>query len=85
MALYIRDPEVDELAVRLQELTRAPTKTDAVRTALKNEIERKQSEIPLIERLERIRAKAWAMGLRPNPVFDQKAFFDELSGETDVP
>jgi antitoxin VapB len=81
MALYIRDREVDELAVQLQELTRAPTKTEAVRTALKNEIERSRAEIPLKERLERIRAEALASGLVPNPGFDQKEFFDEMWGD----
>jgi antitoxin VapB len=78
MALYIRDSEVDALAVELQQLTRAPTKTDAVRTALKNEIERSRAETPLKERLERIRAEARAQGLLPNPDFDQKAFFDKM-------
>jgi antitoxin VapB len=78
MALYIRDSEVDALAVELQQLTRAPTKTDAVRTALKNEIERSRAEIPLKERLVRIRAEARAQGLLPNPDFDQKAFFDKM-------
>jgi antitoxin VapB len=78
MALYIRDSEVDALAVRLQRLTDAPTKTEAVRRALENEIERKQSEIPLQERLARIRAGAEAAGLLPNPDFDQKAFFDKM-------
>lgn len=80
MALYIRDSEVDELAVKLQELTRAPTKTDAVRTALKNEIERSRAEIPLKDRLERIIAKADALG-PSDPDFDQKKFFDEMWGE----
>lgn len=78
MALYIRDREVDELAVQLQEMTKAPTKTEAVRAALKHEIERNRAEIPLIERLERIREKArQKLGL-PNPDFDQKKFFDEM-------
>lgn len=81
MALYIRDEAVDALAVQLQELTKAPTKTDAVRTALQNEIERKQSEIPLKDRLRAIREQAYANGLVPDPDFDQKAFFDELSGD----
>ncbi|MGV3552351.1 type II toxin-antitoxin system VapB family antitoxin [Rhizobium sp.] len=81
MALYIRDDAVDALAVRLQELTKAPTKTEAVRKALENEIERTNQEVPLLERLKRIREEAWASGLRPNPDFDQKAFFDELSGD----
>ena len=77
MALYIRDREVDELAVQLQELTKAPTKTEAVRTALKREIERSRAEIPLIERLERIREKAKRLGFSTRD-FDQKKFFDEM-------
>ena len=82
MALYIRDSEVDALAVRLQELTDAPTKTEAVRKALENEIERKRAEIPLEERLRRILDRASALGL-PNADFDMKKFSDELSGEED--
>lgn len=78
MALYIRDNDVDALAMRLQELTRAPTKTEAVRRALENEIERRRSAIPLKERLRRIKEEAWATGLVPDPNFDQKAFFDEM-------
>lgn len=81
MALYIRDSEVDELAVQLQKMMKAPTKTEAVRAALKHELERNRAEIPLIERLERIRAEALASGLVPNPDFDQKAFFDEMWGD----
>lgn len=82
MALYIRDSDVDALAVRLQELTNAPTKTAAVRKALENEIERKKAEIPLEQRLRRIVDRASALGL-PNADFDMKKFSDELSGEED--
>ena len=77
MALYIRDREVDELAVELQELTKAPTKTEAVRNALKREIERNRAEIPLIERLERVREKAKRLGFSTGD-FNQKKFFDEM-------
>src|SRR5690349_11069984 len=52
MALYIRDSEVDKLAVKLQELTQALTKTEAVRTALTNEIERSRDDVPLKDRLQ---------------------------------
>ena len=78
MALYIRDDAVDALAIELQKLTRAPTKTEAVREALQTAVDRKRSEVPLAERLARIRAEAEAAGLTPNPKFDQKAFFDEM-------
>lgn len=83
MPLYIRDSDVDALAVKLQQLTRAPTKSEAVRRALENEIERKQSEIPLRDRLAKIHEKARALGLGGNPDFDMKAFSDELSGDED--
>jgi antitoxin VapB len=82
MALYIRDSEVDALAVRLQEMTDAPTKTEAVRKALENEIKRKIGEIPLEDRLGKILDRATALGL-PNADFDMKKFSDELSGEDD--
>ncbi len=83
MALYIRDVEVDELAVRLQRLTNAPTKTEAVRRALENEIERSREQIPLKERLKKVHERARAMGLGPNPEFDMKKFSDELYDEED--
>lgn len=78
MALYIRDDAVDALAVELQQLTHAPTKTEAVRQALQTALDHKRSEIPLLEKLRQIRADAAAAGLVPNPKFDQKAFFDEM-------
>jgi len=78
MALYIRDDAVDALAVELQRLTGASTKTEAVRQALQTALDDKRSEIPLVERLRQIRAEAAAAGLVPNPNFDQKAFFDEM-------
>lgn len=82
MALYIRDTEVDALAVQLQQLTSAPTKTEAVREALKSAIDRKRLEMPLKERLAKIHQRAIALGL-PNARFDMKKFSDELSGEED--
>lgn len=80
MPLFIHDDQVDALAVKLQKLTNAPSKTAAVRRALINEIEREQKAVPLSERLERIRARVDAMG-PTDPNFDMKAFSDELSGD----
>lgn len=40
MPLYVRDDDVLSLAVELQKLTNAPSKTEAVRRALRREIER---------------------------------------------
>ena len=80
MPLYIRDDEVDELATRVQALTGARTKTDAVKAALQNEIKKIRRRAPLQERL----APIWAMldAIGPvDPNFDQKKFTDELWGE----
>ena len=40
MSLYIRDPDVAALAAKLQDLTGSRTKTEAVRLALQQAIER---------------------------------------------
>jgi antitoxin VapB len=77
MPLYIRDDEVDALAVKVQAVTGARTKTDAVRIALQHEIERNRRRTPLRERLAA--AKAIAQQIGPvDPAFDMKAFTDAL-------
>ncbi|MCD7058390.1 type II toxin-antitoxin system VapB family antitoxin [Pelagibacterium xiamenense] len=81
MPLYIRDDEVDRLASELQLLTRAPTKTEAVRRALRQEITRARAAIPLRDRLARAKALVRAMG-PTDPDFDMKAHIDAMWGET---
>lgn len=79
MALYIRDNEVDVLARQVQDATNAPSKTEAVRLALKHELERARAAEPLRERIKKLQDAAKAMG--PNdPNLDMKKFMDELSG-----
>ncbi|TGR16777.1 type II toxin-antitoxin system VapB family antitoxin, partial [Mesorhizobium sp. M8A.F.Ca.ET.197.01.1.1] len=51
MSLYIRDDEGDALARQLQSAIKAPTKTEAVRIALKRELERAHAVLPLSERI----------------------------------
>ena len=80
MPLYIKDDEVDALATELQSISGAATKTDAVRTALKDAIERKRDKTSIIDAIRRAQAKAKAMGVRPDPDFDMKEFMDDLSG-----
>jgi antitoxin VapB len=80
MALYIRDDEVDALARRVQQVTNAPSKTEAVRTALQNELERARNSVPLKERIRRLQDEVKAMG-PDDPDFDMKKFTDELWGE----
>ncbi len=80
MPLYIRDAEVDRLASEIQKLTKASTKTEAVRPALKNELARTRKALPLRDRLARAKALADAMGAS-DPAFDMKAFTDEMWGD----
>ena len=47
MPLYVRDDDVDALAVKLQKLTKVRSKTEAVRLALEHEIERSRASVPL--------------------------------------
>jgi antitoxin VapB len=79
MALFIRDPEVAGLVAEIQKLTKAPTKTEAVRRALQNELARTRKALPLRDRLDRARRLADAMG-PSDPTFDMKRFSDEMWG-----
>lgn len=78
MPLNIRNEHVNHLAEALAERLRL-TKTEAVRVALENELQRLDRSIPLRERLrplqDRIRSRP-ATGLQAD-----KEFFDDLSGE----
>jgi antitoxin VapB len=79
MALFIKDPEVDALAQELASLKRT-TKTEAVRLALRSEIEREKGRLDLVAQ-----SIAFARGLReragPNPQPVDKAFTDGLYGD----
>jgi antitoxin VapB len=78
MALYIRDDDVDALAKKVQQVTKAPTKTEAVRRALENELARVEQAVPLKERVEKIQNSVRAK-MGPNkPDFDMKKFTDEM-------
>ena len=80
MALFIRDAEVDALAEEVRRLTKAKTKTEAVRRALQEQLARAQRGQPLESRLARAKALADAMG--PSAWdFDMKAYTDEMWGE----
>ena len=81
MALFIRDPEVDALAEEVRRLTKARTKTDAVRQALQAQLAAARRALPLRDRLARSRALADAMG-PGDPAFDMKAYTDEMWGDS---
>ena len=79
MPLFIRDDDVTAMAEKLAKLTKV-SKTDAVRAALRHELERTRSSVPLRARLASIHEKAAGIGL-PNPDFDMKAYTDEMWGD----
>lgn len=80
MSLYIRDNDVDALARQVQKVIKAPNKTEAVRTALLNELERAKQAIPLKDRIKKIQDDVRAMGT-DDPEFDMKKFTDEQWGD----
>ncbi|WFU10108.1 type II toxin-antitoxin system VapB family antitoxin [Rhizobium sp. CB3090] len=73
--------DIDALAVELQALSKARTKTEAVRSALRHEIDRMRQAVPLHDRIAKIQAEAAKLGL-PNSDFDFKAFTDEMWDDT---
>ncbi|AFL50857.1 antitoxin VapB [Sinorhizobium fredii] len=79
MSLYIRDGAVDALAKQVQQAINAPNKTEAVRRALLNELERAKHAIPLKDRIKRLQEDVRAMG-PDDPDFDMKKFTDEQWG-----
>ena len=80
MPLFIRDDAVDSLAAELQKALKTPTKKEAVRVALQNELERARQKRPLLKRLARAQAMADAMG-PSDPDFDMKRYTDEMWGD----
>ncbi|MDO1582262.1 type II toxin-antitoxin system VapB family antitoxin [Rhizobium oryzicola] len=80
MPLFVRNDEIVALTEELQALLHAPTKTEALRLALRNEIARAKAKVPLRDRLRQARKTADDIG-PSNPAFDHKSFSDELWGE----
>jgi len=80
MALFIRDPEVDALAEQVRVITKAKSKTEAVRAALEARLAEARRARPLRDRLTRAKALADAIG-PSDPDFDMKAYTDALWDE----
>jgi antitoxin VapB len=81
MALFIRDAEVDALAEEVRKLTKAKSKTEAVRRALQAQLAAARRALPLKDRLARSKALADAMG-PSDPAFDMKAYTDDMWDKT---
>ena len=77
MPLYIRSEEVDTLAIKLSLLT-GSTKTDAVKTALIDAIDRAKTKPAVLDQIAALQGRVKDDGFRAMP--DQKAFDDDLSG-----
>jgi antitoxin VapB len=80
VALFIRDAEVDALAEEVRRLTKARTKTEAVRQALQQRLAEVRQALPVRERLARAKRLADAMG-PGDPAFDMKTYTDEMWDE----
>ncbi|WP_075217491.1 type II toxin-antitoxin system VapB family antitoxin [Mongoliimonas terrestris] len=80
MPLYVRDEEVAAMAAELRDLLKAGSKTEAVRLALRREIDRQKGGLPLKERVARLQAQADALGPADRD-FDQKAYADRMWGD----
>jgi antitoxin VapB len=77
MPLNIRSEIVNQLADRLADRMHV-SKTDAVRTALENELRRLDEAVPLRDRLRPLQERVLS---QPATGLDaDKAFYDELSG-----
>ncbi len=78
MPLYIRDDITARLVAELAK-QRGITKQDAVKLAVKAELDRAKEAIPLRDRFAALRAAHPVPP--PTGLLADKAFFDELSGE----
>jgi antitoxin VapB len=78
MPLNIRNDDVNRLAETLAHRIRV-SKTEAVRTALENELHRLDAALPLRERLRSLQKRVNA---RPATGLEaDKAFYDEINGQ----
>ena len=77
MALYVKDPEVDRMAERLSQLNRV-SKTEAVRRALRRELEQIQPPSDLVKRMEAFVRDLEARAPRDRGQPVDKAWIDSL-------
>jgi antitoxin VapB len=78
MPLNIRSEAVNQLAERLAARMNI-NKTDAVRTALENELHRLDAAVPLRDRLRPLQQRI--LSRPPTGLEADKAFYDELGDE----
>ncbi|KXF79433.1 hypothetical protein ATN84_06980 [Paramesorhizobium deserti] len=78
MAIYVDNPQVDELVNRLVALT-GKKKVDVVREALEEAVARHRKKPSLLESIRELQAQTKADGFKRLP--DEKEFLDDLSGD----
>lgn len=84
MPLYIKDPTVDSLLEQYLAMSGAPSKAEAVRRALTDQIKALALKEPLANRVARIQDRAELLGFKSSGNHDgseHKRFFDALWGE----
>lgn len=77
MPLFIKNEDVNELAEKFQKIGGFSSKTEAVETALRDQIALVSNKVPLLDRLEPILQQVDSMG-QEDPDFDMKKFTDEM-------
>jgi len=80
MAFHVKDQATDQSVRRLARL-KGKTLTQTIREAVEREYERESARIPLRERLKPIQEQFAAIS-RPGGLPADKAFFDDLSGNS---
>jgi hypothetical protein len=81
MALQIKDKAILQQIERLSRV-RNVSKTEIIRTAIRNEIEKEASKLSVEELLAPVRARLRSVGTVQTTTPEQgKRFFDELWGE----
>ena len=80
MPFHVRDAETNTLVRRLASRQQLRL-TDAIKTAVRNELKRLDDAVPLRDRLAPLIADIRAHRVEPD-IRDDKAFWDDLSGDT---
>jgi antitoxin VapB len=80
MSLFIRGEEVNALARQVQKATKAKSKTEAVKNALRNELERAGKPITLQSRIKKYQQMTRDLG-PDNRDTNLKDFMDDMWGE----
>jgi antitoxin VapB len=83
VALSIADPEVENLAGEVQRLLKAPTLTEAVRTALRHEMDAALAARAPSDRIREVQSEYAALG-PDSPEVDLKRFSMQCGTTADI-